>query len=320
MTRAGGACALALVERLTMQEDSEIVVADRSTHATCLPKPSRPRVFSPNSAAVDIEIVLARLRALVGDQYSDAITFVHHGPPISKGLAKWSKKSTGSARPRHLTEAQTSVARLFREALGSRHFTQGVAIVAIFFRQNRKRVDLDNLAKLVLDAGTEAQAWVDDSQVCAHTAMMQFDRERPRTVVALCEFRTSLTDARRPIAEVCKHCRRAYTRPGWWAENQPDVYVFCSHRCSAAARRALAVCSRCDIEFRRKYRAQRYCSVACANRAKLPRPRTANLRPRSRCQQCGAPVSRREYRHCWQCYRKDDANQRVAATERTTSV
>jgi Holliday junction resolvase RusA-like endonuclease len=44
----------------------------------------------------------------------------------------------------------------------------------------------DNLLKLLLDAGNRAEVWPDDAHVTVHTAGLELDRARPRTVVAFC--------------------------------------------------------------------------------------------------------------------------------------
>lgn len=49
-----------------------------------------------------------------------------------------------------------------------------------FFLGNKRRVDLDNLWKLVCDAGNGI-VWVDDSQIVGVHAFKFVDRERPRT-------------------------------------------------------------------------------------------------------------------------------------------
>jgi Holliday junction resolvase RusA-like endonuclease len=72
--------------------------------------------------------------------------------------------------------------------------TSDVAMVCLFFRGDARRCDVDNLGKLVLDAGNKAAIWVDDHQVKALAMRMGVDRDNPRTVVAWCEMSESSTD------------------------------------------------------------------------------------------------------------------------------
>jgi Holliday junction resolvase RusA-like endonuclease len=59
-----------------------------------------------------------------------------------------------------------------------------VAIDVHFFRKNRRRVDLDNLLKLCMDAANGV-LWEDDWQVKEITARMSVDPKDPRTVLTV---------------------------------------------------------------------------------------------------------------------------------------
>ncbi len=59
---------------------------------------------------------------------------------------------------------------------------QPIRVDLHFFRSNRRRVDLDNLAKLVLDA-LNGEVWADDSLIVDLRVTKAVDRVRPRTVV-----------------------------------------------------------------------------------------------------------------------------------------
>mgnify|MGYP001558091994 FL=1 len=54
-------------------------------------------------------------------------------------------------------------------------------VQARFFRSNRQRIDADNLLKSVLDAGTGAGVWRDDSQVREVAAKVWLGQANPRT-------------------------------------------------------------------------------------------------------------------------------------------
>lgn len=149
------------------------------------------------SHAHDIDLALGKLRALAGDIALDRmIAFVHDGTPIPKARARYSVKHkrffTGSKHRR----AEGDVLQQFRIAWNRRPpISDTVAIVALFYVPTRHRKDVDNLMKLVMDAGTKARVWLDDSQVTVQASLMDLDAERPRTVVVLAPCLGTLTKA-----------------------------------------------------------------------------------------------------------------------------
>ncbi len=146
--------------------------------------------------SADREAILARLSSLAGVGAEHAIVFVHEGRPIPKARARWSPRNNRWYTPTTTEKAEEAIAWLFKRALARRQtFKDTVAIVALFFVATRQRKDLDNLMKLVMDAGNQAQAWKDDSQVVAQAAQLELDIEHPRTVVALCPTLGTLTRA-----------------------------------------------------------------------------------------------------------------------------
>jgi Holliday junction resolvase RusA-like endonuclease len=144
----------------------------------------------------DLALVLDKLRGLVGDVQTDVVTFVHAGAPISKARARGGK--FGFYTPERTRVAERSVFVACKTAMLNRPtFTDTVAIVAMFFRPDRRRIDGDNLMKLVMDAATKAKVWKDDSQATAQAAIIEIDPHRPRTVVAIAPYRSSMT--RQPL-------------------------------------------------------------------------------------------------------------------------
>lgn len=67
-----------------------------------------------------------------------------------------------------------------------------LALVCIFYRPDRRVMDLDNLEKLVMDAGTRARVWFDDCQITAKIAAIELDPDRPRTVIGIAVTRSTL--------------------------------------------------------------------------------------------------------------------------------
>jgi len=251
----------------------------------------------------DIDNVLDRLRGLVGDQDPDQmIAFVHPGAPVSKARARWNQKSRRFYTPGHSMEAQEALSWRFKSVLaGKPPFLGPVAIVAIFYRPNRQRIDADNLMKLVMDAATKAGVWRDDCQVAAQAALMELDVEHPRTVIALCPYLSTLDRA--PLQFTCRRCGKTYERPEWYQRRNEGQgrSMFCSLACARPVGLLTTNCSRCGQEFQRTKSGQRYCSVSCAQKDRGVRLPNGEQRPPAVCEKCGKRVSRREYKQCRSC-------------------
>lgn len=138
----------------------------------------------------DLDIVQRRLQALIGDQHpTRVLTLVHEGIPIPKARPRVTPDGRRLYNPKRTTDAQRSLGWAFVKAMDHGPvFTDRVALLAIFYRPDRRRLDVDNLMKLVMDAATKAKVWNDDSQVTAQAALLELDPARPRTVIALCPY------------------------------------------------------------------------------------------------------------------------------------
>jgi Holliday junction resolvase RusA-like endonuclease len=247
----------------------------------------------------DLDRGLEKLRALIGDEDPhDMIVFVHDGPPVSKARARWDGRRRGHYTPDKSNRAQSALATHFMVTVPDRPWGSNIAIAAIFFRPNHQRIDADNLMKLVMDAGTEAQVWEDDCQVTAQAAFIELDADRPRTIVALCPTRSTLNRARARKFK-CQTCGIDFARDRFVTGHQ--FRRFCSVRCAQAAGLAETNCRRCGKRFRRTYASQAYCDSICANAPRAPRPPNANLKPWPQCADCGKRLSRRGYIRCSDC-------------------
>lgn len=102
-----------------------------------------------------------------------------------------------------------------------------VAVGVIFYRSGFQRMDVDNMLKLVLDAGTSAKLWDDDHQVTALLGVVELDRDRPRTVIALGDHQTTFTKP----THLCPRCGKEF--PLYSSDGQKRVY--CSRDCRYAA-------------------------------------------------------------------------------------
>lgn len=251
----------------------------------------------------DIDYVLGRLRGLIGEQDpAQMIAFVHQGAPASKARARWSPKAKNFYTPDRTADAQKALEWSFRAQIrGKAPAVCSVAIVAVFYRPNRQRIDADNLMKLVMDAATKAGVWRDDCQVAAQAALVELDPDQPRTVIAFCPYVSTLD--RRPIAYRCKRCGKQYERPEWYRHRnvKRGMGMYCSLACARPIALTTATCPHCDVEFQRARPGQRYCSVKCAQQERWVRLPNGEQRPPPTCEKCGGPVSKRGYRQCRGC-------------------
>jgi Holliday junction resolvase RusA-like endonuclease len=112
--------------------------------------------------------------------------FVAEGEPASKQRARTTIKDgrASTYTPAATKEAEAAIHGYylagFRDQLGDETSKYGVRI--FFYRKNRRRRDLDNMAKLVLDA-LNKMAWDDDTQIDELTLWRTYDVGRPRTEV-----------------------------------------------------------------------------------------------------------------------------------------
>lgn len=257
-----------------------------------------PLLSTPSTGESDISRALDYLRGLLRGQDSDGlIMFTHEGAPSSKSRARWSRATGAFYTPSETGNAQEALSWRFHHAMRGATWSGNIALVAIFFRPNHQRIDADNLMKLVLDAGTKARAWSDDSQVTHQVSVIEKDAARPRTVIALAPVQGSL-DRNAMVAAVCKRCGAHFDRLRTAPSGHPRLY--CSKACSSTQRTDVR-CPKCGVVFQRSRAKQTYCSNECKIAEVFKRAPNRLQRPPALCQKCGQPVSRREYTHCALC-------------------
>lgn len=175
------------------------------------------------------------------------------GEPPSKARARFTGKGKPYT-PKRTVDGEKRLAERFK-TVGT--FPGNVAISAIFYRSSRQRVDVDNLLKAVLDAGTRAKLWDDDSQVTALIGILEYDPDEPRAVVAFGQHASTLTrgtDSQIP----CEACGTLFYPAGKRRET--------ARWCSATCRMTLAnpvECPICHEPFKRRTSTQKYCSDLC---------------------------------------------------------
>lgn len=114
-------------------------------------------------------------------------TFTVPGNPRPKERPRFGRGRGYTTEATRAAEAR--VASSFTENMSIRHtiespVTGPLRVRLRFFRDNMRRVDLDNLAKIPLDALNKL-AWVDDSQIVSLIASKHLDRDNPRTEIEL---------------------------------------------------------------------------------------------------------------------------------------
>lgn len=119
------------------------------------------------------------------------ISFTFEVAPIAKQRAR------AGARGKHYTPERTRAAEehlswRFKLALKGQVLEGNLGLVCVFYRPDRRRIDGDNMLKLVCDAGNLARAWGDDCQITTKLARIELDKERPRTEIAIGPMTSSL--------------------------------------------------------------------------------------------------------------------------------
>lgn len=230
--------------------------------------------------------------------------FVFPGNPVSKHRARFSKANVYSAPGQK--EAELTLGWAFRAAV-SKPFRGNVAVGCIFFRQTQQPVDVDNLLKHVLDSA-KGIAFLDDRQVTSLAGMLEYDADRPRTVIVIGRHSSSMVRDT-IVAGVCEFCETPISHPSWRKTKQR----FCSSACVAKSRgqdlSEPMACAHCKKPFQRRNSYQVLCSAGC---------RIAWLTARKReeahinyCVDCNAELPRRGFtgaKRCRSCWKKARAD------------
>lgn len=257
----------------------------------------RPGPIEPGEVRLgDVRQALDLLSAIRAGREGDddfLAAFVHLGEPASKARARFTRAGHAYTPSKTLT-AQNALSVEFAKVMDGRTLTGNVAIAAIFHRRSHQRIDADNLMKLVLDAGTKAKVWHDDSQVTAQCSLVELDPERPRTVIALSNHASTMQRGTNWTRK-CPTCQLDFVVEAAYGRK-----TYCSQKC-AETKLGDARCPKCETSFPRRRAAQRYCSAKCRDGDRLVRQKADKQRPPATCTSCGGRVSRREYVMCAPC-------------------
>ena len=112
---------------------------------------------------------------------TESITFTVWGNPLPMPRPRVTER--GAYIPRRVHDWKAAIAAVYRQLDGPM-YDGPVSIVMHFYRKTAHRVDIDNLAKSVMD-GLEGYAYQNDSQVKFIMADLQIDREAPHVRITL---------------------------------------------------------------------------------------------------------------------------------------
>lgn len=208
--------------------------------------------------------------------------------------------------------------------------THSLGIRLAFYTSTRQRRDIDNLAKLVLDA-LNGGVWRDDFQVEEMHARVQRGTVDARTEIEV------YTLAERPffICEQCgtrvvnwslalgnsRYCSKAcydeaQRRGSYQAcytcgsriyrqrDRLGQARFFCSSECKRVANAGKFICKQCKREieaYRSSARRKVFCSAEC--QAAFHQARSVQVGVLTgACRDCGGPTSRRSVERCLRCH------------------
>lgn len=212
------------------------------------------------------------------------------GDPPSKARARWNA-SRKPYTPKKTIEGEKRYAAAFERVT---RFEGNVALCCVFYRSTHQRVDVDNMLKAVLDAGTRAKLWHDDSQVTALLGIVEHDRDRPRAVVAFGEHTSSLTRGINALVP-CEACGTLFFPGG----RRRETARWCSRGCRMTLAE-LIDCPSCGQPFKRRSGNQQFCSGACRGAARS----------------AAAAEARAQRTHCRHGHLLDEENTHVLADGR----
>jgi Holliday junction resolvase RusA-like endonuclease len=136
-----------------------------------------------------------RLDSVQGSRQNLVFELEVQGEPVPKARARARRgqRAFTPARTRQATDQLTWEIVGALERSPALTFKGPLRLELEFDRASRRRCDLDNLAKLVMDAGIGV-LWDDDSQIVELELAKREDRRRPRTVIRLYTVSTPLED------------------------------------------------------------------------------------------------------------------------------
>lgn len=156
----------------------------RRLHPTAVsalrPAPGSAPIVGVSGARPPVPVPLAGAPALSGMGAGGVVRLTIPGQPVGKGRPRF---SNGHAYTPAKTVAAERAIQLLARVAGIKPLTGRLA-VRLRFVCETTRGDLDNFAKLVLDA-LNGIAWADDRQIDDIAALRSFDWANPRTEIEI---------------------------------------------------------------------------------------------------------------------------------------
>jgi Holliday junction resolvase RusA-like endonuclease len=261
-----------------------------------------------------------------------SVMFRVPGEPVSKARHRISTRGgrVVTYKDEKTTKAQERVTMFYRISAGPHPLSdRGFGVLMRFYVGERKRRDVDNFVKLVLD-GLTGHAWVDDSQVTEIHAHVIHGSEFPQTYVEV--YPTE--DLPDHLKRQCEHCGNDFRVPKSWSTTKkfctPEcrkeaVTVrrerrcqhcgqtfrmgqiskdskFCSVECKVESNRETFTCIQCNetktVAKNLVIRGKRFCGVDCQAAHSKGK---ALSQSRGTCEDCGGPTSKKIYAKCRTC-------------------
>jgi Holliday junction resolvase RusA-like endonuclease len=164
---------------------------------------------------------------VMGQQESLPIVIDVPGDPVAWSRAGRQDAHGGpSYTPKRVQSAIDRLATRFATILT---FRRNVALGCAFHLETMRRVDVDNLVKLVLDAGNDGALWEDDSQVTTLVTKVTLDREHPRTVISVLGYDDPAMPRGSEYLPRCQTCHEPFKAP----PRKRSPVTWCSPECKA---------------------------------------------------------------------------------------
>lgn len=253
------------------------------------------RITDPTLVENDLTRAIEVLGSIHGD-LMDVNSVRMDWAPASKARPRFAR----GGRAYTPAESRAAEARVssFLKARVPEPMTGNVALACIFYRENKQRIDADNMLKLICDA-SNGVLWLDDSQVTAVVGIVEYDPGNPRTVVAWSPHESSMTRGTDATA-LCELCGKPYNIAGKTRNRR-----FCSRGCAYAAHTTVLSeipCKQCGEAFRPVTKTATMCSPECRVESLRGRNK-ARSSPRSKCTECGKQLAHHRGGRCRDCWR-----------------
>ena len=218
--------------------------------------------------------------------------------PLSKKRARIGRNG-GMYTPQDTRDYETSLNLIMSNAVNSTEPDRAskFGLRCIFYRSNRQRIDCDNMIKVVADAATKTGViWGDDNQVIEIIGRTFLACEVPHTDIVIYKVGNPFPHQK------CPECGKEFIT------FKSTNVKHCSAACASKSKHVTLICRECgehfDIVQSMAKKRGGFCSRECSMRYH-GRKKTQERGPQTwKCQDCGGPVSRKEYTRCRACSMK----------------